>query len=72
MVRRALGMSALFVLVSIAGGQAQEPDTKGCTSSGGFLAQPHRRCRLREELGRIRNILQECDHVGKVAGRCKN
>jgi hypothetical protein len=33
MVRRALGMSALFVLVSIAGGQAQEPETKAARAA---------------------------------------
>jgi hypothetical protein len=33
MIRRALGMSALFVLVSIAGGRAQEPDTKAARAA---------------------------------------
>jgi len=33
MVRRALGTSALLVVVSIAGGQAQEPDTKAAQAA---------------------------------------
>ena len=33
MVRRTLGMSALLVLVSIAGSQAQEPDTKAARAA---------------------------------------
>ena len=33
MVRRALGMSALFILVSLAGGQAQEPYTKAAQAA---------------------------------------
>ena len=33
MLRRALGMSALFVLVSLVGGRAQEPDTKAAQAA---------------------------------------